>query len=205
MSPKFLYFDLGKVIVNFSVEQMLGQVAAVSGITTDAVREAVFASGLMQRHETGQITVNELYEGFCTATGTRPDRDQLVAAAADIFDLNLPMLPLVAQLQQAGYPMGILSNTCELHWRQCFGNYRIIVEGFQVYALSHHIGALKPEEKIYRAAAELAGYAPEEIFFVDDIAGHVEGAKAIGFDAIQFTGAPALAAELRQRGLQFNY
>ncbi|MEN6451704.1 MAG: HAD family phosphatase [Thermoguttaceae bacterium] len=205
MTPKFLYFDLGRVLVNFSVERMLDQMAAVSGITADAVRHAVFTGGLMQQHEAGRLSTPEFYEAFCAATGARPAAERLVEATADIFEMNLPMLPVVAQLQEAGYPMGILSNTCDTHWDHCFAHYRIVNRGFQVYALSQRIGALKPDAAIFRAAAQLAGHRPEDIFFVDDILGHVEGAKAVGFDAVQYTTAGALADALRQRGLRFNY
>ena len=115
------------------------------------------------------------------------------------------MLPIVAQLRQAGYPLGILSNTCEIHWEYCRRQYRILSEGFAVHALSYKIGAVKPDAAIFQAAAKLAGHRPEEIFFVDDIAGHVAGARAAGFDAVQFTSAEALANDLRQRGIRFNY
>ncbi len=37
MQPKFLYFDLGMVLVNFSVERMLQQIGAVAGISADRV------------------------------------------------------------------------------------------------------------------------------------------------------------------------
>jgi glucose-1-phosphatase len=205
MPPNFLYFDLGKVLVDFSVDQMLGQMAAVAGITAQRVREAIFAGGLMREHECGRLTSREFYEALCAATGSRPDFERLAAAAAEIFSLNVPMLPLVAQLRQAGYPMGILSNTCETHWPYCRSRYRIVAEGFSVFALSYEIGAMKPEAAIFQAAAELAGCRPEEIFFVDDLPGHVAGARAAGFDAVQFTSAEALSAELRRRGIRFNY
>ncbi len=199
MQPKFLYFDLGKVLINFSVERMLDQVAGVAGITADAAREVLFAGGLMLRHETGRLSTREFYEAFCAAAGVRPDYGRLVAAAADIFELNLPMVPLAAQLQQAGYPMGILSNTCETHWEHCFRCYRIVSEGFSVYARQPPDRGVEAGSGHYGAAAELAGCRPEEIFFVDDIAGHVAGAQAVGFDAVQFTTAEALADQLRQR------
>jgi glucose-1-phosphatase len=205
MQPKFLYFDLGKVLINFSVEQMLAQMGAAAGIAPEEVRGGIFNAGLLHDHETGRLSSRRFYEVFCAATGTRPDYDRLIAAAAEIFDLNLPMLPIVAQLRQAGYPMGILSNTCETHWEYCRRQYRIVSEGFGVYALSYTIGAVKPDAAIFHAAAELAGCRPEEIFFVDDIAGHVAGARAAGFDAVQFTSAGALANDLRQRGCRFNY
>jgi FMN phosphatase YigB (HAD superfamily) len=58
---------------------------------------------------------------------------------------------------------------------------------------------------VFAGAAELAGVAPGEIFFVDDTAGHVAAARSAGFDAVQYTTTQALAADLRSRGLEFNY
>ena len=198
MLPKFLYFDLGKVLVDFSVDQMLRQMAAVAGITPERVREAIFGGGLMRQHECGRLSSRDFYEAFCAAAGSRPDFARLSAAAAEIFTLNVPMLPVVAQLRQAGYPMGILSNTCETHWPYCHRQYRIVAKGFAVYALSHQIGAMKPDAAIFHAAAGLCGHRPEDIFFVDNLSGHVAGARAAGFDAVQFTSAEALSAELRR-------
>jgi putative hydrolase of the HAD superfamily len=205
MQIKFLYFDLGKVLVNFDVDRMLGQVAAVAGVSAEQVRGAIFGDGLLRQFERGQLTNEGFYESFCASTGSRPDINALAWAAADIFELNLPVLPLVAQLRQAGYPMGILSNTCEIHWQYCAGRYRIVAEGFPVHALSYRIQAVKPDAAIFHAAADLAGCRPDEIFFVDDIAEHVAGARAVGFDAVQFTSAEQLADDLRRRGIRFNY
>jgi glucose-1-phosphatase len=205
MQPKFLYFDLGKVLVDFSVDQMLRQVGAVAGITPEAVRAAVFAGDLMRQHESGQLTKRQFYEAFCTAIGRWPDFDALKAAACEIFSLKPSMLPLVAQLRQAGYPLGILSNTCTTHWDYCVDHYRILSEAFNVHLLSFRVGALKPQAAIFTAAAEMAGVRPDEIFFVDDIAEHVAGACAVGFDAVQYTTTAALADELRRRGIRFNY
>ncbi len=168
-------------------------------------RGSLFNTKLLRDHETGRLTSRQFYEAFCEVTGTRPDFERLVAAAAEIFELNLPVLPIVAQLGQAGYPLGILSNTCETHWEYCRREYRFLSEEFGVHALSYKIGAVKPDAAIFLAAAELAGHRPEEIFFVDDIAGHVAGARAAGFDAVQFTSAEALANDLRVREIRFNY
>lgn len=205
MQLKFLYFDLGKVLVNFSVERMLAQVGAVAGISAETVRTAVFGSGMWRDHEAGRLSDRQFYEAFCEATGSRPEYEALAAAATEIFEFNWAMLPLVSQLRQAGYRLGILSNTCAMHWDYCIKRYRLIAEAFDVYALSYRMGAVKPEAAIFRDAAELAGVRPEEIFFVDDILEHVVGARSVGFDAVQFTSAAALAAELRRRAIRFNY
>ena len=46
----------------------------------------------------------------------------------------------------------------------------------------------------------LVGLAPEEVFFTDDRLDNVEGARKVGFDAVQFVGVEALREELRARG-----
>ena len=203
--PRFLYFDLGKVLIDFSVERLLRQVGAAAGIGAERAHDVLFADGLMTRFECGRTDSRGLYDALCREAGTRLDYDSLLKAATDIFELNSAVLPLVAQLGQTGRPMGILSNTCEIHWEHCFSHYRIVREEFSVYALSYQIGAVKPDAAIFRAAAELAGHRPENIFFVDDRPEHVAGARGAGFDAVQFTTTAALAGELRKRGVRFNF
>ena len=205
MQPKFLYFDLGKVLLDFSRDQLARQVADVAGIDPAGVVEAIYGSGLQAKYETGQISGREFYDAFCLKTGTRPDYHALAHAASDIFELRLSMLPVVAQLYQAGDRLGILSNTCESHWEHCARRFRILAESFAVFALSYRIKAAKPDKAIFLAAAELAGVEPQEIFFVDDTPEHVAGAQAVGFDAVQYSSTPELVAELRGRGIRFNY
>jgi glucose-1-phosphatase len=204
MRPTFLYFDLGKVLVNFSADQMLRQIGAVAGIGVEEVRAAL-PSERMRDLETGRISDRQFYEAFCADIGRRPGYDALAAAVSEIFALNLPVLPLVAQLRQAGHRMGILSNTFAGHWEYCRDHYRIVAEAFDVDALSYRIGTMKPAAAIYKAAIELAGVRPEEVFFVDDLPEHVAGARAAGLDAVQFTTVQALAADLRHRGIRCNY
>jgi len=203
--PNFLYFDLGIVLVDFSIERMLQQLSDASGADTALIEDVVFGNGLQEKSERGQVSGREFYDVFCRKTGTNPDYETLRQAGSDIFELNLSMLPVVTQLRQAGYRMGILSNTCESHWEHCRGRYRIIEEDFEIHALSFRIGAAKPETEIFRTAVELAGVTPGEVFFVDDLADNVAGANAAGFDAVQYTTTPRLVADLWERGIRFNY
>ena len=196
MAVKFLYFDLGMVLLNFSVEQMCRQMAEVAGIGPTRGQPDIFDGDLQRRYERGEISGREFYEAFCRAAGTWPDYDRLASAASDIFELNGSMVPVVAQLRQAGYRLGILSNTCENHWQHCFRRFRLLGEAFSVFALSYELGAMKPDAAIFLAAARLAGVEPDEIFFCDDIAGHVAGARAAGFDAVQYTSTPELVGEV---------
>ncbi len=116
------------------------------------------------------------------------------------------MVPVLAGLEGAGYRLGLLSNTSACHWAHFLhADYALIPSIFSVLALSFEIGALKPDPAMYAAAAELAGARPQDIFFCDDILGHVAAARQAGFDAVQYTSTPALVADLGSRGVRFNY
>jgi glucose-1-phosphatase len=206
MEPKFIYFDLGNVLVYFDHWIACQQMAQVAGITPERVWQVVFEGDLEQRYESGKVDDRQFYDAFCQVSSTQPDYDQLLIAGSDIFRLNHSLLPVVAQLDGAGYRLGILSNTSPAHWAWVTaGRFGISNLAFDLTALSFEIGSCKPEPKIYQAAASLAGVSPAEIFYIDDMPENVSGAKAAGFDAVLYTTTPALVADLHQRGVRFNY
>lgn len=203
-TPRFFYFDLGNVLVTFTVERMLRQVHALCGVGEDRLRDVIFREGLQQDYETGRIDGRQFHERFCAASGTQPDADALRHAASDIFELNTPIVPIVTSLALSRRPLGILSNTGEAHWEHCRSKYRLLDDLFDHRILSYEVGAMKPDRRIFERAVELAGCAPEKIFYTDDLPGHIEGARAVGLDAVQFTTAAELAMELRRRGVRLH-
>jgi glucose-1-phosphatase len=206
MAVKFIYFDLGNVLVYFDYQVACRQMGAVAGCTPEKVWQTLFDTDLELRYESGAINDQQFYDQFCEAVGSRPDYDQLLRAGSEIFHLNHSMIPIVAQLDAAGYRLGILSNTCPPHWAYCSaGRFGLLISAIDVTALSYQIGACKPDPKIFAAAAKLAGVEPQEIFFVDDIAGHVEGARKAGFDAVQYTTTDKFVEDLLARGVRFNF
>ncbi len=204
MTPKFIYFDLGKVLVDFSFERMYRQMGEAAGIEPRQV-QTVLAAGWQADYELGRLDSRAAHEVFCRQTGTRPDYEAFSLACNDIFTPIDSMLPVVAQLFRAGHRLGILSNTCEGHWNYCRRRYTMLRELFSVYALSFQIGAAKPETTLFCKAAELTGCRPEEVFYTDDIPGHVVGARSVGLDAVVYTSTTELVKQLRQRGMEFNY
>lgn len=205
MPPAFIYFDLGNVLLNFSHHRAAAQMAEVAGVDAEQVYKLVFEGDLERRSELGELNARELYDIFCQETGATPDFAELERAGSDIFELNQSMLPVIGHLDVASYRMGVLSNTSESHWNfVTAGRWGILNSAFDVYALSYKIGAMKPDPAIYTAAAELAGVAPEEIFFTDDREENIAGARQAGYDAVQFTTPTALIRDLRERGVRFN-
>ena len=206
-TPNFIYFDLGKVLVDFDINRMYRQLAEVAGVDSAKVVEVMLGDHVQSDYELGRISSRQFYETFCQRTGARPDYDELLWAGSDIFEPNTSIFPVVGNLRDAGHRMGILSNTCQSHWEYCAKRFWILHRDrtFQTYVLSYRIHAAKPAPKIFQAATELAGVGPQEILFIDDVPEHVTSARAVGFDAVQYTSTPELVSELCERGLRFNY
>jgi len=205
MRPEFVFLDLGNVIVSFDRERSFRQMAAVAGIDAPVVEEALETHRLPEALERGAIDWPQFHVDFCRLTGTTPASEALAHAASDMFSLNIAMLPVIAGLERAGVPLGILSNTCCIHWNHLRASrYAVVPGNFAVTVLSHEVAALKPEPAIYARAAAQVGVRPERIFFCDDIPAHVKAARAAGWDAEVFTSASALIDALDRRGLNLG-
>lgn len=204
MPPAFVYFDLGNVIACFDRERAFRQMAAVCGADAASIRQIVMR-GLQADLERGALDWPAFHEAFSRHTGTVSDPTELAAAAADMFELNAGILPVIAALERARVPIGILSNTCEIHWSHLLKQgWGVLPGGFRHVVLSYEVGTSKPEPAIYEAAARRAGVPPWQIFFCDDLPEHVAAARTAGWDAELFTSAAALADQLDRRGLRLG-
>ena len=180
MQPKFLYFDLGKVLINFSVEQMLRQIGAAAGIDGEAVRDAVFAGrpvarardrpaqqprilrGILRGHRhAGRLRSADCggRRDFRAESPGRADRRSIAARPA------IGWASCRTRAKRTGTIACAITGSCPRPSASCA----------ELQARSNEAG-----RSDLPAAAELAGCRPEEIFFVDDIAGHVAGAMQLG-------------------------
>jgi len=107
------------------------------------------------------------------------------------------VLAIVARLRQAGYRLGILSNSAPEHERHAAA----FADRFDVALFSHRLGQRKPAPEAYRAAAAALGVAPTAVVFIDDKPRNTRAAEAVGMTALVFTGAPALATDLARLGV----
>ncbi|HEY1255778.1 MAG TPA: HAD-IA family hydrolase [Terracidiphilus sp.] len=69
---------------------------------------------------------------------------------------------------------------------------------FKVALSSCYLGLRKPDAAIYRRALDILSRPAERILFIDDRAENVEGAIAVGMNALLFTGAGPLCRALHR-------
>jgi FMN phosphatase YigB (HAD superfamily) len=206
MPPRVIYFDLGNVVLHFDHHRQCRQMAEVASVDPQRAWQVLFDEHLQRRYELGELSERQFFAEFNERLGAHAPPDQLRVAACDIFELNATLLPLIVQLEAAGYPLGLISNTCASHWAWVTdGRYGILPAAFDFFALSFEIGAVKPNPRIFREAAARASAAPGEIFYCDDLPEHVEAARALGFDAVLYTTTPVLAEQLLRRGVRCNF
>lgn len=202
---KFVFFDLGNVILHFSHQSMVDQVAEVTGISAEKVQTHLFDSGLENRYETGDLNSQEFFDAFSESICSRSDEviecdcESFIEACGNIFWLNEPIVPVVSQLWTANIPLGILSNTCEAHWNVARRNFPLIDSFFDTMITSYQSRSMKPDLKIYHDAITASGVKADQIFFTDDKPENISAAKDAGIDAVLFESAAGLMQALRSR------
>lgn len=109
---------------------------------------------------------------------------------------------LVADAQAAGLVTGVLSNDLAAFHDQDWLDRQLMLRRVDVVVDGSVTGVLKPDPRIYLAAAAQIGTSPERVVFVDDIPWNVAGAEAVGMTAylLDFTD-PATAFGLARKAL----
>ena len=200
----FIYFDLGKVIVDFDHDIACRAIGEATGLNPDEVKSAIFDFGWEVKYESGLISSDQFHQHFCDVTKTNLAKSQFLSYVGDVFSPNQRIFPLLTQLKARNFPMGILSNTCPAHWDHVVRHFKVVGQFFEPLILSYQVQSMKPEQKIYDAAIEQAGCQTKNVFFVDDRQENVEGAIAAGMDAVLYTSVPNLMRDLESRGVELN-
>lgn len=198
---KAVIFDLGRVLIPFEFDRGYAQISARTGLGRDEIRGRFQRSGLVVKLESGQIDPEDFVRQTAVLLGMPVTYEEFSEIWSSIF-LPETLVPesMVEGIRKQRRTV-LLSNTNHIHYSVLQKRYTILSH-FDGYCLSHKVGALKPDPRIYEHAISLAQCQPEECFFTDDIPEYVEGARRMGIDAIQFQNADQIAAELRARGIE---
>lgn len=202
MKEKFVYFDLGNVLVTFDHTIATENLAKLCGHDFQAVRNKMFISDLQTRYETGLISSDQYVDEINTTFGSQLDRDTVLNAISDMFQPNWPIMDALRTVQQAGVGMGVLSNTCEAHWHWLMQrkDWEMLHGWFEKIILSYEVKSMKPDSGIYQACEAACGRSGSEIFFTDDRADNIQAATERGWVTHQYhhSETPSLVEALKQ-------
>ncbi len=194
---RFIYFDLGNVLVNFDHQVAVDQLAALAGRDTERVRAALFDSGLQHRYETGLVTSTDFAKEVNQQLETRLAENDILESTSAIFSPNDPIVIALERVKAAGIAMGILSNTCEAHWNWILEqSWTMPGDWFQCHILSYQVQSMKPDSRIYEVCESVADCAPDDIFFTDDRQENIEAATARGWATYLYQSPSELLSQL---------
>jgi epoxide hydrolase-like predicted phosphatase len=189
-----LLVDFGGVLTT-NVFDSFAEFCRDEGLAPDTVRD-LFRQNPAAREalgelETGRVSDAEFEARFASLLGVEP-------AAGLITRLFARMRPEermfdgVAAAKRAGIRTGLVSNS----WGEEGYDRSRFAELFDAVVISGEIGIRKPAPEIYALAAERLGREPERCVFVDDLAGNLKPALAIGMATVLHRDAETTLAEL---------
>lgn len=198
-----MVFDLGNVLLPFDYKIILGKLEGVEkGLGEKFVAYYRDNYDVHRRYERGELSSDEFTDILLNVLEHKISKEQFISIYSDMFEVNTELVAALPVLK-ANYKLVLLSNTNDIHERYGWSG-NAFLKFFDKLVLSHKVGAVKPEEKIYRVVEEFTRVPPAEHFYIDDIADYVAGGKKMGWDAVQFVGDNELFAEFDKRGIKWR-
>ena len=200
-APAGVVFDLGNVLIDWDPAP-----AIAAGVGPDEARRFLDAPDFdFRAWNHGPDSGGSWADAEAEVARTHPHwAEHALAYRANFAASLVGEVPgtgdLVRELHAAGVRLFGLTN-----WSDEL--YHHAPTGFDVIGLLEDVvvsgteGVAKPDRRIYDLVAQRSGLPLSALVFVDDRADNVAAAADAGMDALLFTDADTLRADLRHRGL----
>ena len=195
---KVIFFDLGSVLIHVDEDNAITQLCELTGKSLEQIKKDFDAKrSLFDAFNKGELGRHEFYQNM--SRGYHLSFQQFYDVYTSIFHLNESVLSIAKQLAPR-YRLSIISNTDELHYERICNDY-LDLSLFENPITSFQAGALKPDAKIYQYALQQLEISAESSLLIDDKTENVQGAQAMGMNALHFTSADQLIYDLNQLGI----
>jgi 2-haloacid dehalogenase len=197
---KAVIFDVGGVLIDWNPKYLYSKLMADEA-EMDAYFEEIGFNAWNLALDSGarwDPSIAELVAKF-------PHRKELIEASHlrwhEMLGGEIPgTVAVLERLSQAGVPLYAITNYSSEKFVETTQRFPFFAL-FRDIVVSGDEKLLKPEAAIFRLCLDRNGLQAEDCVFIDDVAKNIDGAKAVGIDAILFRSAEQLEAELKERGL----
>lgn len=195
-----IVFDLGNVLIPFDYNIIISKLEAKKeGLGERFYKNYKDRYDIHRQYEKWEITEKEFLSIMLEWSENCVTAEEFCEIYSNIFVVNEDVAALLPVLKEK-YKLVLLSNTNYIHQKYGWEKYPFL-KHFDKLVLSHEVGAAKPEPLIYKAVEVYTKLPADEHIFIDDVAEYVEGAKNMGWDAVQFTGYDKLVSDLKERNI----
>jgi epoxide hydrolase-like predicted phosphatase len=196
MPVSAVIFDYGGVIVRIVDENPRRQIVDRLGIDLGKLYHIVFESESARCGSRGEISFALHWKYACGQLGV-PKAEQAATLeaflAADEVDQDL--MTWIRELHK-NHKIGLLSNAWD-NLRGLLEDRWKVAGEFDDLVISAEAGMVKPDQRIYELAVKRLGVLPEEAVFFDDVLENIEGARAAGLQAYQYTNVEQAKKDLK--------
>ncbi len=212
-TPRVLVFDFGNVVLRWDPQAMLRRAGAdLTGLRASERIDRAFASPLWASFDRGLAQTGEVIEGLARETSLSEDVcRQFIEHAPDWLEPITPSVQLLAELFDARDQgtlrarIAFLSNM-PAPWAAGLRSRYAWIARFDCGVFSGEVGHVKPEPAIYRClekaltARRYTAHAGRdvatghEIHLLDDMPGHVESARRLGWSGACVASPDAVAS-----------
>ena len=196
-----IVFDIGKVLIHYDPNIPFSRL-----IPDAAERKWFFENVCTHDWNVEQDRGRTWADAEALLIEAHPDREELIRAFRKHWHEMVPhsyddSVAIMEGLIADGQDVTMLTNFASDTFLEAQVRFPFLTKPRGV-TVSGDVGLIKPDIAIYVTHAESFGLNPAATLFIDDTASNVEGAKAAGWDAVLFTGADKLRADLAARGVR---
>ncbi|MDH4441333.1 MAG: HAD family phosphatase [Rhizobium sp.] len=197
---RHIVFDIGKVLIHYDPN------LPFSRIIPDLDERAEFFATVCTHDwnieqdrgrswtEAEDLLIDEFPEHEANIRAFRQYWAEMVPHAYD------DSVAVMTGLIEAGHDVTMLTNFAADTFVEARKMYPFL-NSTRGVTVSGEVGLIKPDVAIYQRHATDFGLVPAQTVFIDDSFPNVEGARAAGWQAVHFTGAEQLKADLRALGV----
>ena len=179
-----LLFDLGGVVVDIDFNRMFVRWAQHAGEPADAIRARFSFDEPYACHERGEIGAGEYFASLRSSLGIDLSDAQFTDGWTAIYIGEVPgVAPLIRALEDR-IPLYAFTNSNPTHMSFWASAYAETLKSFRHVFVSSEMGVRKPEPEAFAMIATAIGVPLERILFFDDTRLNVEGALAVGMQAV---------------------
>ena len=193
-------FDLGGVLLDWNPRYLYRQVFADPGEMENFLAR-ICTQDWHRQHDLGaDITAScqrlaALHPGYRDAIMAWAERGEEMIAGQ--FDETVGVL---SEVKATGLPCYALSNMEPDTFTVRFSRFPFMT-WFDGHVISGLEQVAKPDRRIFEILLDRYALTPETTVFVDDLQRNVDAARAMGINAVRYTGADQLRQELRALGV----
>ncbi|CDM56764.1 2-haloacid dehalogenase [Rhizobium tibeticum] len=196
-----IVFDIGKVLIHYDPSIPFSRL-----IPDDGERKWFFENVCTHDWNVEQDRGRTWADAEALLIEVHPDREEHIRAFRKHWHEMVPhsyddSVAIMEGLIADGKDVTMLTNFASDTFREAQVRFPFLTKPRGV-TVSGDVGLIKPDIAIYETHAKSFGLKPAATIFIDDSAPNVEGAKAAGWDAVLFTGADKLRADLAARGVR---